>query len=166
MPAISTRSKAVTRIVWITWALGLCFVGYAASQSFPFTTWFAPVWIFLPLLFINVEQLYVCIRRSRKANAQTERYKSITALEKYSKSVNESGIDDTCVICLNVFEVEEYVRRLPCGHVYHKGCIDDYFTRQLSSNFSDSDDLDETSEKSPICAVCRRNIFCSTPAAP
>jgi hypothetical protein len=165
MPALSSRSKAIARIVWITWALGLCFVGYAASQSYSFTTWFAPVWIFLPLAFINIEQLHVCIKRARKANLTIERYNRITKLAKYIKSNNENVNEDTCVICLNQFEADEYTRRLPCGHVYHKGCIDDYFSRQINSSFENVTQSLEN-EKNPICAVCRQDIFCGDSAAP
>ena len=168
MAILSSRSKTVARIIWVTWALGLCFVGYAASQSFTFTTWFAPAWIFLPLLFINLEQLYVCIKRSRKAAAQTERYNKITSLESYMKGLNcNHESDETCVICLNLFEPGESVRRLPCGHIYHRTCIDDYFTRQVSTTIdfntvSDRNGIASVPDlvKSPICAVCRRDIFC------
>ena len=165
---LTSRSKTVARIIWVTWALGLCFVGYAASQSFTFTTWFAPVWIFLPLLFINLEQLYVCIRRSRTAAAQTDRYNKTTSLEVFVKGA-ECGneLQETCVICLNPFESGESIRKLPCGHIYHRTCIDDYFPRQVSTSIdvhtiAERDGVVQTLEsmKSPICAVCRRDIFC------
>ena len=168
MAILSSRSKTVARFIWVAWALGLCFVGYAASQSFAFTTWFAPAWIFLPLLFINLEQLYVCIKRSRKAAAQTERYNKITSLEAYVKRPGTNiESDETCVICLNLFEPGESVRKLPCGHIYHRSCIDDYFTRQVSTTIdvntiSERDGIAPLPDlvKSPICAVCRRDIFC------
>ena len=169
MAILSSRSKTIARIIWVAWALGLCFVGYAASQSFTFTTWFAPVWIFLPLLFINLEQLYVCIKRSRKAAAQNDRYNKITSIEVYVKGAEcNEDCEETCVICLNLFEPGDSVRRLPCGHIYHRACIDDYFTRQVSTSI----DVNTISErdgvappmpetiKSPVCAVCRQDIFC------
>ena len=34
-----------------------------------------------------------------------------------------------CSICLESFRAEEQVRRLICGHVFHKGCVDQWFTK-------------------------------------
>jgi hypothetical protein len=35
-----------------------------------------------------------------------------------------------CIICLNKFEVNEKVLILPCTHIYHKTCINDWFKSQ------------------------------------
>ncbi|KAK8229332.1 hypothetical protein HDK90DRAFT_513545 [Phyllosticta capitalensis] len=35
----------------------------------------------------------------------------------------------TCVICLEQIEDKEKVRALDCNHVFHQGCLDDWFCR-------------------------------------
>lgn len=35
----------------------------------------------------------------------------------------------TCAVCLSDLEVEEVARKLPCGHYFHKGCIDRWLQR-------------------------------------
>ncbi|CAD7094102.1 unnamed protein product [Hermetia illucens] len=37
-----------------------------------------------------------------------------------------------CVICMVEFSVEEAVRYLPCMHIYHVSCIDDWLMRSLT----------------------------------
>lgn len=168
------RSSVMTRVFWGIWILGLCFVGYAASQSFVFTTWFAPTWIFLPLLFINAEQVYICIRRSQEVSADRAKYNTVTFLGHYKKrnsSVTSPPTDDSieeqqdmCVICLTNFEPGDSIRKLPCSHVYHRGCIDDYFNRQVRVAYnSQQGGIDEEGgvlpPRHPLCAVCRRDIL-------
>jgi hypothetical protein len=34
-----------------------------------------------------------------------------------------------CMICLSDFEQDEEIRRLPCAHFYHSGCIDEWLRR-------------------------------------
>ena len=36
--------------------------------------------------------------------------------------------DDLCVICQDTFEEGQVIRRLDCGHTFHKDCIDPYLT--------------------------------------
>ena len=158
-----TRYKIVSRIVWAIWVLGLGLVGYMASQSFSYTAWFAPAWIFLPLLFINLEQLVLCIQRSRKAYAESEKYNRATSLETFQceqVTSDTRDVDDVCVICLSEFENGDTVRRLPCRHLFHRSCVDDYFHRQVSSadrGTIDSSGLD--SHRSTPCPICRQDIL-------
>lgn len=49
--------------------------------------------------------------------------------------------NSTCSICLCEFQVKDRVKRLPCGHLFHKACLDPWF-------------LDVTSS----CPVCKRHI--------
>ncbi|CAG5118627.1 unnamed protein product [Candidula unifasciata] len=37
-----------------------------------------------------------------------------------------------CVICMNEFMLEEQLRYLPCMHIYHKDCIDDWLMRSFT----------------------------------
>ena len=152
MPLGHPGMKVVTKMVWIVWALGLVFVGYAASQSFSYTTWFAPMWIFLPLLFINIEQACICLSRSKKAFADTKKYNKVTSVVSYCRLTNSDNDDEACAICLSVLETGDKVRRLPCRHIFHKECMDDYFDRQVSTS-------DGRTCRSPLCAVCRQEIL-------
>lgn len=49
--------------------------------------------------------------------------------------------NSTCSICLCEFQVNDRVKRLPCGHLFHKTCLDPWF-------------LDVTSS----CPVCKQHI--------
>lgn len=49
--------------------------------------------------------------------------------------------NSTCSICLCEFQVKDRVKRLPCGHLFHKACLDPWF-------------LDVTSS----CPVCKQHI--------
>ncbi|CAK0833230.1 unnamed protein product, partial [Prorocentrum cordatum] len=35
-----------------------------------------------------------------------------------------------CMVCLSDFEAGDQVRRLPCGHVFHAPCIDEWLRRR------------------------------------
>ncbi|KAE9112670.1 hypothetical protein PF005_g10853 [Phytophthora fragariae] len=48
--------------------------------------------------------------------------------------------DDLCPICLIEFEDGEDVRNLPCKHIFHVGCIDEWFKRNTS------------------CPMCKSNV--------
>lgn len=40
----------------------------------------------------------------------------------------EADVDIRCVVCMCDVEVGEKLRALPCGHKFHKKCIDEWFT--------------------------------------
>ncbi|XP_059894338.1 E3 ubiquitin-protein ligase ARK2C-like [Gadus macrocephalus] len=50
----------------------------------------------------------------------------------------ETDVDEKCTICLSMLEEAEDVRRLPCMHLFHQGCVDQWLA---------------TSRKCPICRV-------------
>lgn len=52
---------------------------------------------------------------------------------------------DTCTICISTFADKEMVRRLPCFHLYHKDCIDEWFRSGHGK-----------------CPICRHKINAST----
>ena len=58
------------------------------------------------------------------------------AFELVSESYTEM-----CIICLERFAVEDTVRKLKCGHVFHKNCIDEWFVSHRS------------------CCLCKKNII-------
>ncbi|KAI1900277.1 hypothetical protein AGOR_G00048330 [Albula goreensis] len=57
---------------------------------------------------------------------------------KISMDEEESDIDEKCTICLSMLEDGEDVRRLPCMHLFHQACVDQWLA---------------TSRKCPICRV-------------
>jgi hypothetical protein len=150
-----------SRVVWSIWAIGLGFVGYAASQSFSYTAWFAPAWIFLPLLFINFDQLLICFQRSKKLSIESKMYDRSTCVEVYvakSADADDASVDDTCVICLFDFVEGDSIRRLQCNHAFHKDCIDSFFTRQVSA-VADSTDSEGDLHEKTVCPICRRDFL-------
>ncbi|XP_067874009.1 E3 ubiquitin-protein ligase Arkadia isoform X2 [Heterodontus francisci] len=70
--------------------------------------------------------------------------KAITDLQRklQYKQEEEDGIEDDteekCTICLSILEEGEDVRRLPCMHLFHQVCVDQWLT---------------TNKKCPICRV-------------
>lgn len=50
----------------------------------------------------------------------------------FSPAVGNSTVeyDTTCVICISALEEGDEVAKLPCGHLFHKGCIDPWLREQ------------------------------------
>ncbi|KAI8147701.1 hypothetical protein BJV82DRAFT_596591 [Fennellomyces sp. T-0311] len=57
-------------------------------------------------------------------------------------------LDDACVICLDEFSSGDTVRKLPCGHEYHRECIDPWLTI-----------------KSASCPLCKHDCSLDVPKA-
>lgn len=53
-------------------------------------------------------------------------------------SSTEEDDSEKCTICLSQFEVENDVRRLPCMHLFHMDCVDQWLV---------------TNKHCPICRV-------------
>ena len=53
-----------------------------------------------------------------------------------SSDSDVSNKDKECTICTDLFRTNEKIRRLPCFHIFHRDCIDEWFQR---------------SRKCPIC---------------
>jgi hypothetical protein len=43
---------------------------------------------------------------------------------------DDEDAQDTCVVCLSGFECGQSLRKLPCGHKFHQGCIDTWLSRR------------------------------------
>lgn len=55
---------------------------------------------------------------------------TISQIETLRWDESSQGNDQkTCMVCLSDFTVGEEVRRLPCGHVFHASCIDEWLRR-------------------------------------
>jgi len=46
--------------------------------------------------------------------------------------VDSDVAQDTCVVCLSDFDDGQSLRRLPCCHMFHQGCIDEWLSRRKS----------------------------------
>ncbi|XP_036444316.1 E3 ubiquitin-protein ligase RNF165 isoform X3 [Colossoma macropomum] len=67
------------------------------------------------------------------------KYKKRKPVEmKLCEDEEESDVDEKCTICLSMLEDGEDVRRLPCMHLFHQACVDQWLA---------------TSRKCPICRV-------------
>ncbi|CAE6959244.1 RNF44 [Symbiodinium natans] len=47
----------------------------------------------------------------------------------YSPEVRGEGPETSCAVCLSDFDRDAVLRRLPCGHSFHRGCIDKWLKR-------------------------------------
>lgn len=61
-----------------------------------------------------------CIER----NTFPHKFNKRTAPAEGSEEEEEEA--DKCTICLSEFEIEEDVRRLPCMHLFHVECVDQW----------------------------------------
>uniref|UniRef100_A0A182MCM6 RING-type E3 ubiquitin transferase n=1 Tax=Anopheles culicifacies TaxID=139723 RepID=A0A182MCM6_9DIPT len=73
--------------------------------------------------------------------ATQEMIETHTFPHKYKRlrRVSETDEDsEKCTICLSQFEIDNDVRRLPCMHLFHKDCVDQWLV---------------TNKHCPICRV-------------
>eukprot|EP00934_Nitzschia_sp_Nitz4_P003783 Nitzschia sp. Nitz4//scaffold15_size197535//132603//134631//NITZ4_001593-RA/size197535-augustus-gene-0.228-mRNA-1//-1//CDS//3329537760//3773//frame0 len=54
----------------------------------------------------------------------------------------EEPLDEECVICLDDFEEDTRLRKLPCGHVFHSTCISRWLV-----------------ERSAVCPLCKYDLY-------
>lgn len=57
----------------------------------------------------------------------------------------KDGVEDNCAVCVDEIEDGESVKKLPCGHVYHAQCIDEWLTNYSS-----------------LCPLCKYNLRSNT----
>lgn len=57
---------------------------------------------------------------------------TITEIEEFTWPHHDSNIagrQTTCMICLADFELGQKCRKLPCSHVFHQNCVDEWLRR-------------------------------------
>lgn len=81
--------------------------------------------VFILLLFILY--FYLVVLFNKRANRSSDN--EIVETEAPVFSYGEDGGEKECVICLCEIEKEDKCRRMnTCNHVFHKDCIDQWFT--------------------------------------
>ena len=59
-----------------------------------------------------------------------------------TKDLSENLVVQPCNICLENYRCRQHCQKLPCGHTFHKVCINKWFTKYNRT-----------------CPVCRKNPF-------
>ncbi|CAH0731892.1 unnamed protein product, partial [Brenthis ino] len=93
---------------------------------------------------VPMSQMAAMLRVSAEEARRTARGASRAVIERntlrhaYAPAPAAPRADEKCTICLCVFEVDAYCRRLPCMHLFHMECVDQWLS---------------TNKHCPICRV-------------
>ena len=60
-----------------------------------------------------------------KKSVNTDRFK----VTKYKPSSRETGHHENCSICLEDYKLKDNITTLPCNHIYHVTCINEWFSQ-------------------------------------
>lgn len=80
---------------------------------------------------------------SNKNKTTLNQLLSCLKIDKYYKCGDKNVY---CTICCETVKQKEYIRELPCKHMYHKRCID----RWLYVSINENEDI--------TCPLCRKRI--------
>lgn len=64
----------------------------------------------------------------RNQGATKEMISNNTSLQQYNKA--DCHENDNCIICITDFEENDGIRMLPCCHIYHFACVDNWLSRK------------------------------------
>lgn len=64
-----------------------------------------------------------CIKVDDSDNSDIETYMVNSIFNNLDKP-RKINIDQKCPICLAYYSTNKYSRQMPCGHIFHKACID------------------------------------------
>ena len=79
---------------------------------------------------IVVQQPSPVRRRRRKRRNSNEPL--ITKIQRGEQKIFDSNEVTECVICLDYLDKGDDIRVLKCGHVFHDGCIEEWFMKEVT----------------------------------
>lgn len=90
-------------------------------------------------------------RRAEAEEADRKVMNDLQALpmERWSATEPKGGQQEDCCLCLESFNPDDELRILPCGHFFHKQCVDKWF--------------DSRRFRPRTCPTCRRNPLATEP---
>jgi hypothetical protein len=92
----------------------------------------------------NLEMGYSCAEAyvTDSIKHTLHHWKCLHVLESYKK-VDKEDTSISCAFCFKKFEMNQYKRKLPCNHEFHKKCIDKWiFENNIES-----------------CPICHESVF-------
>lgn len=142
-------NKVVSFVAYLWLVLGLVWVMHAGAC--PLTTMcifllvvavgkFLMSWYLFQYLIPQQEEVPQELDEGQKQGASSE---LIDSLPLIVHSATETDGQDSCVVCLSEFDVGQPLRQLPCGHKFHRECIDKWLARRQ------------------VCPSCLQDIECS-----
>lgn len=94
-------------------------------------------YIILLHLFINMEECFI-LDIELSTNLHIHSVQGIIYINIREQELNQ----DTCAICLEQFTSNSQVKKLPCRHIFHPECVDQWLIRSVGE-----------------CPVCKRNVL-------
>ena len=68
-----------------------------------------------------------------------------------------SALDEACVVCQGIIARGHIVKVLPCGHPFHKDCVDGWLTKNEIDAFT-------ATSRPPDCPTCKKSLISFIPA--
>jgi hypothetical protein len=112
-----------------TYLLGFFLIGMHFGGFVTTLVWFAAVLFLLPSSMVGVAFPYHPVLLQRKVQKGPEMRDFLQSAPPlyYQAGMHDRELDDNgCAVCLHDMEDGAEVRRLSCGHMYHKPCLDEW----------------------------------------
>ena len=135
--------------------------GYGSDRYLVVGTWliFTCTMYFIWVVRRQRAQRAIVERQSQLVEASAREHADLEAnvqrLPSRVATERDSGDEALeCAVCLAPFEVGEHLRTLPCGHEFHKTCVDAWLTMPLTA-----DQLRAGQQRQPSCPLCKGRLF-------
>lgn len=96
----------------------------------------------IPAIFVILIVALFCKKRAHKRREVAQEFSIVPpsypqetqsdldpAFPVHKYSTLRDPLYTTCIVCMDAFTGEAEVRTLPCGHIYHKVCLEELFRR-------------------------------------